>query len=488
VNFFENPQAVLREVWARRQSLLGETHPQTLESGFQLGQVYFKTDRHDAALSVHGSVYGSRKDLFGPQSPQTIQSAEVYGQVLMCRESTNAQIQDGWTLLHQTLDVKKDMLGINLETVTSALRLATISAISGKFAESAEVFAWIFEVRADGLDLSGTPGFLPGKLAAGLAAAGMAFLDRNDPKGNRLLRRVSDLTGEIYGTGSQATQTFVYVQAGALFLQRKEDKCRSILRRAFETRKVSFGRRHPQTKAAGIILAMEIFIDTLLSKSRVDEELDEINDWLLEFAPDEEKWTFVMRFCQTGAVIATTLKLENLSKAMLSWLYRTQKRRNGLFNRSTLGTLVLSHSLRLYTMYRRKSKKVPTAEGLRRDPRIFTPDLWPAFVHTMANRLARFSQMPFVAETLANFLRHSPMWKSVEATQFSAQFVSLFVPVYEDLAPPDTWEGKEGRRYMADYFVSRRPSRTLPLRLRMRVLCMVNCYYTLRYSSAATQV
>jgi hypothetical protein len=92
------------------------------------------------------------------------------------------------------LDVKKDMFGINIETVTSALRLATISAISGKFAESAEVFAWIFEVGADGLDLSGTSGFLPGKLAAGLAAAGMAFLDRNDPKGNRLLRRASDLT------------------------------------------------------------------------------------------------------------------------------------------------------------------------------------------------------------------------------------------------------------------------------------------------------
>ncbi len=58
----------------------------------------------------------------------------------------------------------------------------------GKFAESAEVFAWIFKVGADGLDLSGIPGFLPVKLAAGLAAAGMAFLDRNDPKGNRLLR------------------------------------------------------------------------------------------------------------------------------------------------------------------------------------------------------------------------------------------------------------------------------------------------------------
>jgi hypothetical protein len=133
-------------------------------------------------------------------------------------------------------------------------------------------------------------------------------------------------------------------------------------------------------------------------------------------------------------------------------------------------------------------KRLFMAEGLWRDPRIFTPDLWPAFIHTMANRLARFSQIPFVAETLPNFLRHSPMWKSVEATQFSAQFVSLIVPVYEDLVPPDTWEGKEWRRYMADYFVSRRPRRTLPLRLRMRVLCIVNCYYTLRYSSAATQV
>ncbi len=139
-------------------------------------------------------------------------------------------------------------------------------------------------------------------------------------------------------------------------------------------------------------------------------------------------------------------------------------------------------------MYQRKSQKVPTAEGLRRDARIFTPDLWPEFIHTMAIRLARFSQMPFVAEMLSNFPRHLPMWKSVEATQFSAQSISLFVPVYENLAPPDTWKGKEWRRCMAGYFVSRCPSRTLPLRLRMDVLCMVNCYPTLCYFSAATQV
>jgi tetratricopeptide (TPR) repeat protein len=433
---FKSAEVVLREVWVRRQRILGPDDPQTLESAFQLGQVYFKTDRHEAALSLHETVYGLRRDVFGLQSVQTLQTAEVYGQVLMCRKSTDAQMQDGWVLLRQTLEIRMDMLGVNLETITSAFRLATISAVAGKFAESGEVFTWMFETGLDSLRSPGYPGS-PGKLAAGLAAAGMAFLEKNDIKGNRLLKRVADYTADIYGSESPAIQSFGYIQAAILFLQGRGEKSRAILRRVFEMRKSSLGRKHPATKAAGIILAMEMFLDTLLSKGRIEQELDDINDWLLNFAAEDGEWTFPMRFCQTSAVIATMFELEGLSKAMLSWLYRTQKRRSGLFNRSTLGTLVLNRGLSLYTMFRRKSKKVPTMEGTVLDPRIFMGALWPAGIRVVANRLAGFNQMPFFAETLPNFLRGSTLWKSFEPIQFTAHFVSLFVPVYEELAPSD---------------------------------------------------
>ncbi|CZR68382.1 uncharacterized protein PAC_18281 [Phialocephala subalpina] len=437
VNSFERAEAVLREVWVRRQRVLGPANPQTLESGFQLGQIYFKTNRHDTALSLHESVYTVRRDIFGPRSLQTIQSAEIYGQILMCRQSTNIQIQQGWILLHQTLEIRKDMFGVTIDTVISALRLATISAISGKFAQSGELFSWLFEFGVDSLRRPGQFGHSPAKLAVGFAAAGMAFLEKNGRKGNQLLERIGDFSASIYGSRSRETQLVAYLQAFVLLLQGRGRKSRAILQQVFEMRKHSLGRRHPGTKAAGIMLAMGIFLHSLLSKGKIDQELDEINDWLLDYGTNQQDSTFLMQFCGSGAVIATMYDLEDLSKAMLNWLYKTQKRRKGLFNRSTLGTLVLNHGLNLYTMYRRKSQKIPTKEGTSLDPRIFIRELWPAAIEMVTNILAGANQLPFFAETLPNFLQNSTMWKSFAPTQFTAHFFCIFAPVYEQLAPVD---------------------------------------------------
>ncbi|KAE8450360.1 hypothetical protein EG329_006434 [Mollisiaceae sp. DMI_Dod_QoI] len=437
INSFQQAELVLREVWVRRQTVLGVSNPQTLETGFQLGQVYFRTDRHDTALDLHQSVYQHRRELFGVRSVETIQSAEIYGQILMCRGSTAIQMQEGWMLLHQTLEIRKDVFGVTTDTVVSALRLAAITAISGKFSQSGELFTWLYEVGVDSVRRPGQFGYSPSKLAAGFAAAGMAFLDRNETKGNRLLEQIREYGGEVYGTTSAETQLITYLQAFSLFLQRRGRRCKSVLRHVFEMRKQTLGRRHPGTKAAGIILAMGILLDSLLSKNKIDDEIDEINDWLLNFDRSDEDWTFVMQFCQIGSVIATMYDLEDLSKVMLSWLYKTQKRRKGLFNRETLGTLVLNHGLSLYTMYRRRSKKIPTRERTKRDPRVFIRELWPAGIQMVTDLLAGVNQMPFFAETLPNFLQNSTMWGSFAPRQFTAHFFSIFAPVYEQLAPVD---------------------------------------------------
>ncbi|KUJ06524.1 uncharacterized protein LY89DRAFT_790394 [Mollisia scopiformis] len=275
INYFQQAEVVLKEVWVRRQTVLGVANPQTLQSGFQLGQIFFRTERHDAALDMHQAVYRHRRDLFGAHSMETIQSAEIYGQILMCRDSTEVQVQEGWTLLHQTLEVQKDIYGVTTDTVVSALRLAAITAISGRFRQSGELFAWLYEVGVDSVRKPGQFGYSPAKLAVGFAASGMAFLEGNDSKGNRLLERIGEYSADIYGLASAETHLIAYLHAFILFLQRRGRRSKSILRRVFEMRKQHLGRRHPGTKAAAIILAMGILLDSLLSKTKINEELDE---------------------------------------------------------------------------------------------------------------------------------------------------------------------------------------------------------------------
>ncbi|RDW58115.1 hypothetical protein BP6252_13526 [Coleophoma cylindrospora] len=435
INSFVEAEAVSREVWVRRQRVLGLSSPDTLESGFQLGQIYFNTGKYDAALSLHESVYTLRRDIFGLRSEHTIRSAEVYGQILMCKKSTNTQIEHGLALLYQTLEIRKDMFGITTDTVMSAFRLATISAISGKFAPSGEMFMWVFEVGVDAISIPGDSYYWHLKLVAGFAAAGMAFLDKNNIKGNQLLDQVAKSTAKLHGVESRETQLIAFIQAFVLFLQRKGRKCKAILRRIFEMRKSSLGSKHPATKAAGIVLAMAVLLECLLSNSRIDRELDEINDWLLDCETGAQEWTFVMRFCGYGAVICTHLGLDSIRKMMLGWLYRTQKRRSGLLSIPTLTTLVLSHGLTLYTIHRRKSKKILPKEGTSRDPRIFARKLWPAAIQATTDLLAGVNQMPFFAETLPRFLENSTTWKSFAPTQFTAHFIYMFAPVYQQMAP-----------------------------------------------------
>ncbi|KAL6711434.1 hypothetical protein ACN47E_004368 [Coniothyrium glycines] len=368
---------VLTEVWDHSRQILGDADQRSMATGFQLGQVYFLSQNIDAAIATHRCVLDQRLQRFGQTSVEAIESSEVLGLALVSNEDMFA---DGFKLLRQALESRKQIYGSEMGTLSSAFRLATLSASRGRFADASELFRWIFDNSRD----SKTTKVVTGAYASGLAAAGTAFLQRNRREGNDMIARVIALMGKNEGQNSSAVKTIAYGRAMLLFLQREGSQCRAVLRGQFNLQKRLYGSQHNSTLIAGEVFAIGSLLDSLLTKSHIDDEIDNITDWL--FTKKDGRTTIVMRFAMAACAVFAMTSLDDLAQALLKWLYRTQKRLLGRFHQATLITLAIHHSLHLRSLYK-SARKIPTLDHTSRDPRVMLKKFWPNFTRTASNAL-----------------------------------------------------------------------------------------------------
>ncbi|KAF1829016.1 hypothetical protein BDW02DRAFT_574368 [Decorospora gaudefroyi] len=373
---FPMAEVVLSEVWDHRKQTLGERALESIASGFKLGQVYLMENKYDAAIDTHRSILDVRKTIFGHSSAEVIESSEILGTVLL---SHKQGFDSGFELLRDALASKVELFGVESTTLTSAVRLASLSASHGRFPHAVELFTWVSD-QARTKEASKMSAMAS---ASGFAAAGLQYIQQNHRQGNELVQRtIGDVTRNA-GEGTRVAQTLAYSQAMLMFLQREGRQFRHIIRQQFNIQKRLHGTSSHKTIRSGEIVAIGTLVDCLLKRTRISEQVDKVNDWLFSH---KRGWTLVMRFAMASAVICQQLKLSELADALLKWLYRTQKRLFGRFEQSTLITLAIHHAYHLRNLYKR-AKRIPTKDHSAVDPRVFLPRIWPTLTRSIGRLL-----------------------------------------------------------------------------------------------------
>lgn len=419
-------ETVLVEVWNHRKEILGEKDQESLASGFQLGQAYFMNNNFEAAVAIHQSILDLRAEVFGLVSAEVIESSEVLGTMFT---SSTESFEHGFQLLQNALESKKQLYGNQSTTFSSALRLASLSAGHGKFPNAADICSWIFENRG-----GQSAKWKAIANASALTAAGFEFIQQRHLEGNQLVRHAVSAITQDLGETSSTARTLAYSQAFLLLLQRHSREGRHILHRQFSLQKRIRGAEHKTSLLAGEVLAIGTLVDSVLKRTKIGEEIDKVHDWLFARKRD---WTLAMRFAMAAALICATLKLDEIAKAILSWLHRTQKRLFGRFDRDTLVTLAIHHALHLQRLYKR-ARKIPTKDHSAIDPRVLVPKIWPSLTRGIGTVLTKMTtgkkRSKFFTTWLPKLMTEWTLYEGYRRERLARLFMAQ-MPQFEGFQP-----------------------------------------------------
>jgi hypothetical protein len=194
--------------------------------------------------------------MFGKVSAEVIESSEVIGIGLV---SNKATFEEGFDLLRQALDSRKQMYGNELTTMSSAFRLASLSASHGRFSDAANTFTWIFDNSRNHKSKK----MLATACGTGIAAAGFEYLQQHRRDENTMIERVVGLISQGEEETSRIVRTLAYGQAMIFFLRREGTQCRSILHRQFSLqrrfRAHAFNNRYIRLAVEGSLLSTNTY-------------------------------------------------------------------------------------------------------------------------------------------------------------------------------------------------------------------------------------
>ncbi|MFI8162285.1 tetratricopeptide repeat protein [Streptomyces microflavus] len=184
---WEEAGDVHRAVAARRESVLGPDHPDTLASRYEVGFTLSRTGRAADALREFGQVAAGRERTLGPDHPQTLaarqetayvlgqlgrhfEAHQVYAAVLAARErsmgpdhpdtlrcrhnlafnlSRLGRPEESWQLARQVADDRSRLLGAtHPDTLATRYEVAYTLGRLGRWAEALETYQDVARARA----------------------------------------------------------------------------------------------------------------------------------------------------------------------------------------------------------------------------------------------------------------------------------------------------------------------------------------------------
>ncbi|ARF70917.1 serine/threonine protein kinase [Kitasatospora albolonga] len=187
---WEEAGDIHRAVAARRESVLGPDHPDTLASRYEIGFTLSRTGRAADALREFGQVAAGRERTLGPDHPQTLaarqetayvlgqlgrhfEAHQVYAAVLAARErsmgpdhpdtlrcrhnlafnlSRLGRPEESWQLAREVADDRARLLGpTHPDTLATRYEVAYTLGRLGRWAEALEAYQEVARARAASL-------------------------------------------------------------------------------------------------------------------------------------------------------------------------------------------------------------------------------------------------------------------------------------------------------------------------------------------------
>ena len=99
-NRFDEAETILREAIELEVQNLGDSHPWTLLSRFNLGEVFFDTGRYEDAEAMFSEVYDLQVEAIGESAPETVATLNALGRVSMRQN----RLEEAEERLHEAVD------------------------------------------------------------------------------------------------------------------------------------------------------------------------------------------------------------------------------------------------------------------------------------------------------------------------------------------------------------------------------------------------
>ncbi|MCJ1449249.1 MAG: hypothetical protein MMC23_009769, partial [Stictis urceolatum] len=238
--------------------LLGERHPDTLNSMDNLASVLFRQGKYEEAEAMHRQTLESTKGILGERHPNTLSSMNNLASVL----DRQGKYEEAEAMHRQTLESRKEILGErHPDTLTSMDNLAWVLFRQGKYEEAEAMHRQTLESRKEILGERH-----PNTLSSMNNLASVLFRQGKYEEAEAMHRQTLELTKEILGERHPNTLSSMNNLASVLDSQGKYEEAEAMHRQTLESTKEILGERHPNT-----LISMNNLAAVLDSQGKYEE-------------------------------------------------------------------------------------------------------------------------------------------------------------------------------------------------------------------------
>ncbi|KAL6901455.1 hypothetical protein GGI43DRAFT_357225 [Trichoderma evansii] len=244
---YNEAESLTGQVLSLQQEVLGEYHPDTLDSKENLAIIYQIQGRHKEASVLIEQTLDVRRELFGERHPATIRSILMLASMLR----NQSRYDDSEQLAKRVLTFNQELVGENHPaTIFIMAELAEISGLQGRYAESEKLAEQVLSLQLRDIG-DKHPDTM--KTMDCLAATYNNQGRRNDFQRlmEKVLRHRLESYGEMhpYTIRTMRKLAIIYRNSGQCTLSEKLEN--QVLKHQLEI----FGEKHPETIRAMMCLA-----------------------------------------------------------------------------------------------------------------------------------------------------------------------------------------------------------------------------------------
>jgi tetratricopeptide (TPR) repeat protein len=231
-----------RQAWSLRKGLLGQEHPDTLDSVSHLGLVLESQGKYTEAEAIHREALEVKKKVLGQEHPSTLDSVSHLGLVL----ESQGKYTEAEAIHREALEVKKKVLGQEHPgTLDSVNNLGLVLESQGKYTEAEAMHQQALEGYKKVLGQE-HPDTLASLNNLGLVLEGQGKYEEAEAIHREALEGKKKVLGQKHPDTLASINNLGSVLEG----QGKYEEAEAMHQQALEGYKKVLGQEHPNTLAS----------------------------------------------------------------------------------------------------------------------------------------------------------------------------------------------------------------------------------------------
>uniref|UniRef100_A0A0D2YIK6 Uncharacterized protein n=1 Tax=Fusarium oxysporum (strain Fo5176) TaxID=660025 RepID=A0A0D2YIK6_FUSOF len=265
-------EPVNSRAWGLRREVLGEKHPDTIDSMADLAATYHAQGRYEEAEGIYQEVLELRRDVLREKHPDTISSMAE----LAATYHAQGRYEEAEKLKDKVLELRREVLGEkHPDTISSMASLATIYHAQGRYEEAEGIYQEVLDLQRDVLGEKH-----PDTISSMADLAATYHAQGRYEKAEKLKDKVLELRRDVLGEKHPDTISSMASLATIYHAQGRYEEAEGIYQEVLDLQRDVLGEKHPDT-----ISSMADLAATYHAQGRY-EKAEKLKDKVLELRRD----------------------------------------------------------------------------------------------------------------------------------------------------------------------------------------------------------